>query len=231
MQALILAGGFGTRLRALLEDTPKPMAPIQGKPFLAHLITYLQQQGVTEVVLSVHYLRKQIENYFQDHYQDVAIRYVIEDAPLGTGGAIKNAIKVMQITQPFFVLNGDTFLKLNYRAMLEAHRARGAQITLALHKTSDCGRYGAVTVQNNIIASFKEKTAQGSGWINAGIYLIHPEILLGITEQMFAFEKDFLVPNLRTLKPRAFCVNDYFIDIGTPEDYHRATLELLPQIE
>src|SRR5579872_7369319 len=117
MQAIILAGGFGTRLQSVVKNCPKPMAPVHGKPFLAYLIEYLKLQGITRVVLSVHYLREQIEDFFKDNYQGIEICYAVEEQPWGTGGAIVHALKKIELTQPVFVLNGDTFLKLDYRAM------------------------------------------------------------------------------------------------------------------
>src|SRR3989344_3377185 len=117
MQAIILAGGFGTRLRSVVADSPKPMALIHGKPFLAYLLDYLTSQGITDVVLSVHYLREQIETYFKTNYNGISIRYAVEEQPLGTGGAIKHALNYINISSPVFVLNGDTFLKLNYQIL------------------------------------------------------------------------------------------------------------------
>ncbi len=225
MQAVILAGGFGTRLQSVVKNIPKPMAPIQGKPFLAYLIEYLKSQGITRVILSVYYLREQIENFFGNSYDGVDIVYVGEEKPLGTGGAIVNALQHADVNQPVFVLNGDTFLKLNYHAMLAQHSNTQPILTMALRKVADCSRYGVVLTEGEDVVSFSETGEAGiGGLINAGVYLISPYLLqkFPLALEPFSFEKDFLFPQISQLKPKAFVVDDYFIDIGVPEDYARA---------
>jgi D-glycero-alpha-D-manno-heptose 1-phosphate guanylyltransferase len=227
MQAIILAGGFGTRLQSVVKDLPKPMAPIQGKPFLAYLIEYLKSQGITQVVLSVHYLREQIQDYFKAYYQGIDIAYAVEEQPLGTGGAIINALKEIHSSEPVFVLNGDTFLKLDYRAMYAQHQQLSPPITMALRKIANCNRYGVVLTEGNLVTAFNEQGGPHPGLINAGVYLIKPALFqeFPIDAQAFSFEKDFLFPHIAQLKPQAFIVEDYFIDIGIPEDYARANVE------
>ncbi len=234
MQAIILAGGLGTRLRSVLADVPKPMAPLQGKPFLAYLIDYLVAQGITEIVLSVHYLREQIQAYFQDSYsavsssgdnQVVKISYAIENEPLGTGGAILNSLSLVDAAKPVFVLNGDTFLKIDYRAMYAQHQG---PLSLALRKVADCSRYGVVTVEQGLAVEFNDLGNAHPGLINAGVYLINPLLFSALElPQQFSFERDFLFPKMPMLRPQAFQVDDYFIDIGIPEDYARAVKELV----
>jgi D-glycero-alpha-D-manno-heptose 1-phosphate guanylyltransferase len=225
MQAIILAGGFGTRLRSVLTDVPKPMAPIHNRPFLAYLIDYLISQGVTQIVLSVHYLAEQIESYFQASYRDVSIRYAMEDEPLGTGGAIINSLPLIDSSEPVFVLNGDTFLKLNYQKMFALHTL-GADLTMSLRRVTDCSRYGEVTTVNNIVTAFQEQGSARDGLINAGVYLLNPAIFKNHSlPRQFSFEKDFLFSNIQLLQPRAFIVDDYFIDIGVPADYARAVVD------
>lgn len=226
MQAIILAGGFGTRLRSVLADVPKPMAPIHDKPFLAYLLDYLQAQGITEVVLSVHYLREQIQAYFKDSYQQMTIRYAIEEQPLGTGGAIIKSLQLVDKNQPVFVLNGDTFLRLNYKVMLLQHHWQAAPLTMALRKIPDCSRYGVVITEEDKVVAFKEQGTAAAGLINAGVYLLNPTLFnnTALPEQ-FSFERDFLFPQIATLQPRPFIVDDYFIDIGVPEDYARALVD------
>lgn len=249
MRAIILVGGFGTRLRSVLPNLPKPMAPIQQKPFLAHLLDYLETQGITDVIFSVHYLREKIQDYFQSNYNNINISYAIEPEPLGTGGAIAYAFSVAQEqfrlqthTQPaqpallpvresesnaYFVLNGDTFLKLDYRAMLAQHQRSGTSITMALRCVPDGSRYGKVVEQDGTIVAFREKGVAGPGLINAGVYLIDPTLFAQFPQPAhFSLESDFLVPHLSELKPQAFIANDYFIDIGIPEDYERALVEM-----
>jgi D-glycero-alpha-D-manno-heptose 1-phosphate guanylyltransferase len=223
MQAIILAGGFGTRLRSVLADVPKPMAPLHGKPFLAYLLDYLQSQGVRHVVLSVHYLREQIEAYFKHAYGDITIQYAVEDKPLGTGGAIINSLPLIDPSRPFFVLNGDTFLKMDYRTMLVLHHQQGGMISMALRRLSDCSRYGVVMTEQDQVTSFIEQGGGYPGLINAGVYLFNANLLRSRQfPEKFSFERDFLFPEVAIIKPQAYVVDDYFIDIGVPEDYERA---------
>lgn len=228
MKAIILVGGFGTRLRSVLPDVPKPMAPILAdKPFLAYLLDYLQQQGIRQVIFSVHYRREKIQDYFKAQYRDISIEYAIEDEPLGTGGAIVYALSTQFMHEPVFVLNGDTFVKLDYRAMYAAHEQSNAQLSMALREVSDCVRYGKVVTNANSIVEFREKGESGAGLINAGVYLLNPNLFIPFNLPLqFSFENDFLLPHLATLSPQAFIAQDYFIDIGIPDDYTRAQAEL-----
>lgn len=230
MQAIILAGGLGTRLQAVVKDVPKPMADICGKPFLAHLLQYLRQYGFTDCCISVGYLQEKITSYFGKEFAGINISYAFEDKPLGTGGAIVNSLKNYQKSAPIIVLNGDTFLKIDYKKLLEFHRENKSQLTMVLRKMDDCSRYGAVEIdKNNLVISFKEKSdVSGEGLINGGIYVIDPQIFAAdnLLEQ-FSFEQDFLMKNLVSLQPYGFVVDDYFIDIGIPQDYRKAQDELL----
>jgi D-glycero-alpha-D-manno-heptose 1-phosphate guanylyltransferase len=228
MRAIILVGGFGTRLRTMLTHVPKPMAPINSKPFLAYLLDYLSYHGITHVIFPVHYLREKIQDYFQTAYQGIQIDYVIEDEPLGTGGAILNALSyIKDKAQPIFVLNGDTFVKLYYKPMFNQHREMNATMTMGLRLIDDCSRYGKVVVEKNNIVEFREKGDVGAGWINAGVYLINSDLFSAYTlPKQFSFEKNFIVPFLSTIQPKAYMIGDYFIDIGIPDDYARAIQEL-----
>ena len=227
MKAIILVGGFGARLRSVLPDIPKPMAPIGDKPFLAHLLHYLQQQGITHVIFSVHYLKEKIQTYFQSHYAGISIDYAEEDEPLGTGGAMVNALSMIKTNEPIFILNGDTFVKLDYQLMYKEHVKNAGKLTIALRSVNDCSRYGKVICEKNIITTFKEKGEIGPGFINAGVYLIHPDLFSAYhLPAQFSFERDFLFPHLFILKPQAFHADNYFIDIGMPADYARAQKEL-----
>lgn len=220
MQAIILAGGFGTRLRSVISNVPKPMAPINGKPFLAYLLDNLKVQGFKHIVLSVHYLREQIQDYFKDHYHGLSISYAIEKIPLGTGGAIVNSLQCIDNDEPCFVLNGDTFVKLNYLKMYSSCN----NLTIALRTVMDCSRYGqAIVDDNSNIIEFQERGTDRQGLINTGVYLLN-KILFShyALPKSFSFEKDFLFKNLNIIQPKAFIADDYFIDIGVPEDYARA---------
>lgn len=227
MRAIILAGGFGTRLQSVLGQVPKPMAPIADKPFLAHLLHYLKKQGMTEIVLSLHYLREQFAAYFGQEYLGMKIHYAIEEEPLGTGGAMAFALAQLPNDEPVFVLNGDTFVKLNYRAMYAAHIDKHARLTFALREVLDCSRYGRVITDQEKITAFAEKGQGGRGLINAGVYLLSPNLFHGYqVPKKFSFETEFINVYFTSLRPSYYLANDYFIDIGIPEDYARAQREL-----
>lgn len=227
MHAVILAGGLGTRLRSVLPDTPKPMAPIQGRPFLALLIDYLALQGFTSVVLSVGYKYENIQSYFGSQYGAIDIRYSIESEPLGTGGAIKKSLSLVD-GDSVFVLNGDTFLQLDYKRMLAGAVFRDSLLHIALRSVDDVSRYGAVKVDKNEIVSFSEKSGAAAGLINSGIYLLSPAIFESFDmPDKFSFEQDFIYQHLKSIRPISYVTEGYFIDIGVPEDYMRAQRELI----
>lgn len=227
MRAIILAGGFGTRLQTVVAQVPKPMAPIQNKPFLAYLLDYLKYAGFTEVCMALHHMHATIQDYFQDEYQGIKITYAIETEPLGTGGGIVYALQQIKTSGPVWVLNGDTFLKLNYRAMFAA-TPKEKQLAMALRKETASGRYGNVILQDKLVAQFQEKSeSASSGYINAGVYLLQPTIFNAFNlAQKFSFEQDFLALHVAELQPYAYIADDYFIDIGIPADYARAQKEL-----
>lgn len=229
MQSIILAGGMGTRLTSILPNLPKPMAPIRSKPFLAILIEYLSSQNVNDIVLAVGHKHDVITNYFGEKYGSATIRYSIEHKLLGTGGAIHQA---MQKTagDPVFIINGDTFVKIDYRAMMAKHDKyeSSSSMTIALKQVPDVTRYGNVGVENNCITAFHEKGAAGPGLINTGVYVFSKTVFDKFNlPEVFSFEKDFLYPYAQAIKPQAFMTDAYFIDIGVPEDYKRAQLELI----
>ncbi|CAG9469726.1 nucleotidyltransferase family protein [Campylobacter upsaliensis] len=217
MEAIILCGGLGTRLRAVVKDVPKPMASVGGKPFLEFIFEFLKKQGVKSVVLAVSYKYEVIQEYFKDSFLGIKIRYSIEKEPLGTGGAIKEALKLCEEEQ-IFVLNGDSIFEIDLKNL----RLNGAKICLALKKMFDFERYGAVSIdESGEIVEFKEKSFCKEGLINGGIYLLKKDIfkdfeLFG----SFSFE-EFLSTNFKALKARAELFEDYFIDIGIPQDYEK----------
>lgn len=230
MQAIILAGGFGTRLKAVVKDVPKPLADISGKPFLAYLLQNLRNHGVKKVVISVGYLQEKIIEYFGDNYLGMRISYAREDKPLGTGGAIINSLKFIDQNQPVLVLNGDSFLQVDYQKLFAAHKKN---LTMVLRKMDDCSRYGRVVFDESfVIKNFEEKSAEQKSakrdnFINGGIYLLDPKIFKRFSPpEAFSFESDFLAKELSWLEPQAFVTDGYFIDIGIPDDYARAQKEL-----
>jgi D-glycero-alpha-D-manno-heptose 1-phosphate guanylyltransferase len=225
--AIILAGGFGTRLQKVVSDRPKPMALIQGKPFLEYLLSYLGNSGViSEIILSVGYLHEQIESYFSDCFLDLPIRYSIEDSPLGTGGAISKAI-VSLSHENCFIFNGDTMFSVDLNKMIIEHAQLNADVTIALKMIRNIDRYGTVICEKKKIVSFEEKRAIEKGFINGGIYIIRKNALVNcLFPAIYSLEKDFLQKYVSKLHMIGVKFNDYFIDIGIPEDFERAQSEL-----
>jgi len=226
MEAILLAGGLGTRLATRLNGVPKPMAPVAGRPFLEILLNQVQRAGCTRALLSVGHLHASIQNHFGSSWRGMRLDYVIEDVPLGTGGAIRAAL-AQATEESVLILNGDTFLQADYASLLAFHAAEGASLTMAISHQDDIARYGGVTLQNNRVVGFQEKGQPGPGWINAGAYILNrnlpwPE---GLAEK-FSFETEFLMPEIRRIAPAAFEVDGFFLDIGVPEDLDRAQTEL-----
>ncbi|MEO9532902.1 MAG: HAD-IIIA family hydrolase [Crocinitomicaceae bacterium] len=215
-EAIVLAGGFGTRLKEVVHDVPKPMAEVNRKPFLHYILQHLSLHGIKTVVLSVGYKHEIIQDFFGSHYLQMDILYAIESEPLGTGGAIKLALNQIKNDQ-CFVLNGDTFLDVDFKQISTNHN--GA-CTLASVQIEDAERYGTLEInEQNQVLSFKEKAAVTTGWINAGVYLLDKSIFNQVNETTFSFEKTIL-PELAMQKQlTAIKCEGYFKDIGIPEDY------------
>ncbi|HEA6928460.1 nucleotidyltransferase family protein [Campylobacter lari] len=214
MQAIVLAGGLGTRLKSVVQDLPKPMAPINGKPFLTFVLEYLKKQGITEVILSVSFKYELIQEYFEDEFDGIKIRYNIENELLGTGGAIKDALKLIQ--NQAYVLNGDTIFDIDLKKLV----LNDSKICIALKQMQNFDRYGTVNVDDQgIVTSFEEKIFKKQGLINGGIYLLKKDIFDKFDlEKKFSFE-EFLQSNCNALKIQTQIFDGYFIDIGIPQDY------------
>ena len=230
MEAIILAGGLGTRLASRLKGLPKTMAPVAGRPFLQILLTQLRRAGCARVLLSVGHLHSVIQDHFGAAFEAMAIDYVVESAPLGTGGAIRLALAQAR-EDSVLVLNGDTFLDADYAAMMRFHAAEGAPVTLAVVHRGDLSRYGSVTIEGRRVVGFEEKGRTGAGpkqgWISAGTYVLTRNLAWPpALPEKFSIEFDFFVPQVARLRPAAFTVEGYFLDIGIPEDYDRAQTEL-----
>jgi len=227
MEVIVLAGGRGTRLEGILSGRPKPMADIAGRPFLEYLLDLLLEQGVQRVILSVGYLAQVIQEHFGVAYKGIRISYAIEASPLGTGGAICNALK-SATEDDVFVINGDTFMELNYGAMMAEHEATHASLTIAVRRVPDVSRYGAIsTDEHGLIHGFGEKRLTGAGLINSGVYLLHKVLFESFAlSDRFSMETDFVGTHLAELRPLAFQSDGYFIDIGIPSDLERAQREL-----
>jgi len=228
MKAIILAGGFGTRLRERVPNLPKPMAPVAGRPFLEYLLDRLISSGINEVIISVGYRSKAIINHFGNSYRNIQIDYSIESEPLGTGGAIIHALRKNNgKSESVIVLNGDTLLNINFSEFIDLYTISQFQIAIVLKKVTDVSRYGAVLISNDKITGFIEKGKVGAGLINAGVYILNQDIFKHFDlPRKFSFEADLLQKYCAELSPTAFSTESYFIDIGIPSDYERAQLEL-----
>ncbi len=226
MEAIVLAGGLGTRLASRLHGLPKPMAPVAGRPFLEILLTQLSRSGCTSVQLSVGLQHAVIQDHFGAAFGGMTIDYVIETVPLGTGGAIRLALEQAR-EESVLVVNGDTFLDADYAAMMRFHAAQGASVTLAVVHRDNVSRYGGVTVEGQRVVGFEEKGRSGPGLISAGTYVLARNLAWPpALPEKFSIEFDFFVPEVGRLRPAAFKVDGYFLDIGIPEDLDRAQTEL-----
>ena len=214
-EAIILAGGLGTRLRSEVPDLPKCMAPVAGKPFLDYVIRALQEQGVTKFIFSLGYRSEVVLQHLEQSWPKLKYDYTIETIPLGTGGGIRFAVQKVK-GDSFFVLNGDTYFEVNLPSMLKKHIEVQAEITVALKKMYHFDRYGSVLIgQNNIISAFQEKTYREIGWINGGIYLIQKQLITNIgIANPFSFEKEILEKYVDKNCIFGFESDGYFIDIG-----------------
>jgi D-glycero-alpha-D-manno-heptose 1-phosphate guanylyltransferase len=224
-EAIILAGGFGTRLQSVVNDVPKPMAPVNGQPFLNYQLRYLKFYGIKKVVLSVGHLHEKITSYYKNNFEDLEIDYTIEKEALGTGGGIRLAMEKCN-SESILVLNGDSFFEINLNSFSDKHLKANSDYSLALRKVMNAARYGTIQMGTDVrISSFKEKDGKETpGLINAGIYLLNKEIYLSNTEanKSFSIEKDFFEKKLNELTISGFEFDGYFIDIGIPEDYSKA---------
>lgn len=225
MEAIVLAGGFGTRLREVVPNLPKPMAPVAGRPFLEILLTSLARKGFSRVVLSLGYLSEKVVEYFGDRFADMELVYEIEDTPLGTGGAIRQALERCSADH-VFVFNGDTYLDVE-AAEVEAHWLAQRVPIIVAREISDAARYGRLDAANNRVLGFREKGLAGSGLINAGCYVLPKAILDGFPcGAAFSLEADFLAKAVTQQRFDVFITKGQFIDIGIPEDFARAQTEL-----
>lgn len=227
-EAVILAGGFGTRLRSMVSDVPKPMAPVSDRPFLAYLFDRLARQGYTHVVLSTGYLHEKVESFFGIAYQEITIDYAREMEPLGTGGAIVNALQYCHGDE-VTVLNGDTLFDVDLNELQRFAAAHDTPLAIVLRRVADAGRYGAVEVAaDGRIVCFREKNpATGAGCINGGIYQVRRALFDGYrVGEPFSFERDLMQCRYADEPFFAYASDAYFIDIGVPEDYIRAQEEL-----
>ena len=226
-EAIILAGGLGTRLRDAVPDLPKCMAPVSGRPFLSHVIDYLRMQGIERFIFSLGYKWELIEEYLQKEYSTLNYTSVIEEEPLGTGGAILLAVQ-KAVSKDIIIANGDTLFKAKLNELFKTYELNNAECALALKPMQNFDRYGVVEIDDSgRISSFREKQFYQNGLINGGIYLLNIERFLARSlPAKFSFEKDYLEKFGSEGKFYGSIQDEYFIDIGIPEDYKRAQAEL-----
>lgn len=226
-EAIILAGGLGTRLRSVVPDLPKCMAPVNNKPFLTYVIHHLLQQGVDHFIFSLGYLSQPIVDFLLESFPTLHFSLSLEDEPLGTGGAIRQALTFAE-SKDVLVTNGDTLFKVDMEELFNFHEIKQAECTLCLKPMHNFDRYGVVeTDTENRIISFREKQRYDEGVINGGVYLI--DKMRYLQENLpvkFSFEKDYLEKLFAVRKFYGMNQNEYFIDIGIPEDFQKAQLEL-----
>ena len=221
-EAIVLAGGFGTRLRGIVDDVPKPFAPVAGRPFLAWLLDRLASGGMRRCILATGYLSEVIEQRIGANWHGMEIAYSVEPAPLGTGGAIRLAANRLH-GDAAHVLNGDTWLEYDPAGLEAAAHDAGTSMAIALARVDDVARYGAVDIDQSRVAGFREKGETGAGWINAGCYFLGADALLALPKDAaFSFEHAVLQPCVQAGAVAAFTATTGFIDIGVPEDYVRA---------
>ena len=223
--AIILAGGMGTRLKTIISDLPKPMAPIMNVPFLTYQLNYLKHFGIKKVIFSVGYLSEKIIAHYNQSFENINIEYSIEKNPLGTGGGIRMAMSNLN-EDLVLILNGDSFFDLNLEQFYNLHLEQKAEFSLALRYVNNSERYGNIEFNSsNQITSFIEKNQLNqTGYINAGVYILSKKLYLQNTKPdiNFSIEKDFFEKQLNQLIIKGFEFKDYFIDIGIPEDYLKA---------
>lgn len=229
MDVVILAGGLGTRLRSVVSEVPKCMAPVAGNPFLWYLLKYLNRYDVSRVVLSVGYLRETIFSWIEEIRSTVPfeIDFAVEESPLGTGGGIKLAVEKC-LSDSVVVLNGDTFFDVDLQQLCRLHESAGRDITMALKPMKNFDRYGSVNFdkKSSTVVSFNEKKYCEQGLINGGVYVISKKskIFFGMPLK-FSFEMAVLECQCSLGNVAGLEQNGYFIDIGVPEDYRKADLE------
>lgn len=232
--AIILAGGFGTRLKEMVADVPKPMAPVNGVPFLNYQFNYLKHYGIKTIVVSTGHLAEKITEYYSNNFSGLKLIYSHEATPLGTGGGIHLAMENSKEPQAF-VLNGDSFFDVDLLEFYKSHTSAGLDFSMAVRQVEDASRYGTIQLENfskeaaennfHRVKQFSEKTGLTKpGIINGGIYILNKTRFLALTpsERSFSIEKDFFETHLTHETMGAYLSDGYFLDIGIPQDYLKA---------
>ena len=222
IEAVILAGGMGTRLHEVVPDLPKPMAPVNGKPFLWYLLKWLTEYPVSKIILSTGYKHESIISYFGNSFEGIPVKYTIEKEPLGTGGGLVFAAGKASGSD-FIVINGDTYFPIDLNRLCSFHTGHSAFITVALKKMKDFSRYGTIEYTDGKILQFHEKKFCHDGFINGGIYVMNRNMLMSRhLPEIFSLEKDVLEKSTETGDLFGMAFNEPFLDIGIPEEYRRA---------
>ena len=221
--AIILAGGLGTRLRGVVADLPKPMAPVHERPFLDYILENIDLAFIDRFIFSIGYLGEKIQQYYGNSYKGKEVVYCVENEPLGTGGGIKKAMQMAK-SERVLIFNGDTFFDVDMNSFNASHRAHLCELSVALKTVSSPDRYGTVELENGRISKFKEKqSGLEEGMINGGVYCINRNLLDQFpAEEKFSFETEILEKKVNEWKMCGFISEGLFIDIGIPEDYAKA---------
>lgn len=222
-EIIILAGGLGTRLRSAVAESPKCLAPVNGRPFIGYLIDGFLQQGLTRFIFSLGYKAEMVEEFLRIHYPSLEKTIITENEPLGTGGAIKKACGSVTANVAL-IANGDTFFDADVQHVAGFHLAKDANCTITLKEMQNFDRYGTVErTESGTVTAFKEKSFCREGLINGGIYALNvPRYVQENLPEKFSFEKDYLEKFLSERKIYSVIERGYFIDIGVPEDFYKA---------
>ena len=222
MEAIILAGGMGTRLRKSVPDIPKPMAPVNDKPFLFYLLKWLKNYSIEKIILSTGYKPECFFEYFGNSFESIPLIHVKEEKQLGTGGAIINSIGKTTASD-ILIINGDTWFPIDLDKFYKSHFQNRNIFTVALKSMKEFSRYGAVEISGDTIIRFHEKKFCSEGLINGGIYLVNRKYFeTGEFPVVFSLEEEILAKEAGTSLLKGVIFEDLFIDIGVPEDYRRA---------
>jgi len=224
MEAIILAGGLGKRLKDVIPDIPKPMAPVRGKPFLHYVFQWISRYPVEKIILSLGYKAECIMDHFGNSVFDIPMEYLIEKKPLGTGGAVKYASTKAE-GKDILIMNGDTWFPVDLNRFLEFHISKKNMLSVALKRMHFFDRYGTVDLAGNTIMKFNEKKYCEDGLINGGIYLMNKHFVGSWSmPEVFSLEKDILEKNAGNRVLKGMIFNDPFLDIGIPEDYSKVEI-------